>query len=267
MALDPRALKILTGMFWSSSGWQRDPTVSPDDFAYAKAHGLMFDAVALSHDEAVRAAVNAVARTSREAIARAFVSSLGLRRLDFRSAMGSYAVGRHLSAHPKIVSSGSQSCAYCGEFDRSDADPNILNFERIKWGGIRHCNPRYIALDLQGFAALENVEPTKNDYLTLRSIFSAAESLAPTARLGDLERALSKLLPSNNAERRGLIGILGYAGILIDPSQPDFRLQFVPSAERQPTPWHKDDWPYPVQWWNGSCGVNWSAVGEWFPDL
>lgn len=34
-------------------------------------------------------------------------------------------------------------------------DPNVLSFERIKWGGVRHDNPRYIALDLQIFVVQE----------------------------------------------------------------------------------------------------------------
>ncbi|MEW9310056.1 hypothetical protein [Labrys neptuniae] len=267
MAPDKRALEILTSMFWSSSGWKRAPSVSPEDFAYAKAQGLMFDPVEFSHDEVVDAVVNAVAGTSRKAIAHAFISSLGSRRLDLRSAMGSYAVGLHMKTHSKAVCCGNQSCAYCGAYDKANADLNVLSFERIKWGGVRHDNPRYIAFDLEAFAASESVAPKEADYLILRSVLNVAKSMPPTARLGDLERALSKLLPSNNAERRILIGILGYAGILVDPSRPDFRRQFVSSAERERTPWHKDDWPYPVQWWNGSCGVNQAAIDEWFPDL
>jgi hypothetical protein len=103
--------------------------------------------------------------------------------------------------------------------------------------------------------------------MILASILKAARSLSAAARLRDLEKALSKLLPSNDGERRTLIGILGYAGILIDPSRPDFRQQFVPAVERQHTPWHKDDWPYPVQWWDGSHGVNEVAIAEWFPSI
>lgn len=91
--------------------------------------------------------------------------------------------------------------------------------------------------------------------------------MGPKARLNDFEKALSNILPSNQGERPVLIGILGFAGILIDPSRPDFRQQFVPSAERERTHWHKDDGPYPVQWWNGSHGVNEAAVAEWFPDI
>jgi hypothetical protein len=87
------------------------------------------------------------------------------------------------------------------------------------------------------------------------------------ARLSDLDKSLSKVLASNSAERRVLIGILGYAGILIDPSRPAFRKGFVADAQREETPWHKDDWPYPVQWWNSSFGIDEAAVDDWFPSL
>lgn len=267
MVPDKRALKILTGMFWSPAGWNRNPTVSPEDFAYAKAQGLMFDPVALTHDEVTSAAIGAATGISREAVSHAFISSLGSRRLDLRSAIGSYAVGRHMKAHQNIKSAGSPSCTYCGGYDKADTDPNVLNFERFKWGGVRHDNPQYIAFDLSVFASCDAVAPSDEDYSILANIFEVIKLMSPGARLADLERGLSKALPSNNAERRTLIGLLGYAGILVDPSRPGSRQHFVASADRERTPWGKDDWPYPVQWWNGSCGLNQSAVDEWFPSL
>jgi hypothetical protein len=226
----------------------------------------MFDSIELSHDEAVAAARKAVCATARRTVTQAFLSSLGSRRLDLRSALGSYAVGRHLSAHPLVSSPGSPSCSYCGAYATSD-DPNLLNFERIKWGGVRHTYPRYIALDLELLSAQESAAPSRNDISIFASILEAARGMGPRARLSDLAKALSKLLPSNDAERRTLIGILGYAGILIDPDRPDFRERFVPANERERTPYHKDDWPYPVQWWNGSHGVNEAAVADWFPEF
>lgn len=267
MDVDKRALGILTDMFWSPAGWKREPTVSPEDFAYAKAQGLMFDPVSWSHDQAVSKAIDAVSRTSKEAVARAFLSSLQSRRLDLRSALGSYAVGRHLKPHPKVSSGTSPSCRHCGGCDTAVGDLNLLNFERMRWGGVRHDHPGYIAFDLGVFVSLGEVGSAADGIAILRSILAAAGSLPSGARLGDLERAIAGMLPSNSAERRTLIGILGFGGILIDPARPDYRTGFVPIIDREPTPWHKDDWPYPVQWWNGSCGVNWAAVDEWFPGL
>ena len=238
MVPDKRALQILTGIFWSSAGWKREQTVSLEDFTYAKAQGSMFDPVTLTHDEVTSAAVDAVTGTSREAVSHAFLTSLGSRRLDLRSAMGSYAVGRHMMAHQPVSSAGSRGCAYCGAYDSAETDPNLLNFERFKWGGVRHENVRYIALDLKLFASVEHVAPSTRDFSIMRSILEAVDSMPPRARLDDLQRALSKLLPSNDAERRTLIGILGYAGILVDPSRPDFRHRFVPSEDREHVPWN-----------------------------
>lgn len=266
MALDKRAVSILNATFWSASGWRTNPSVADEDFIYARSKGLMFESIELSHDEAVAAAISMVNATDRQTVTQAFLASLSSRRLDLRSALGSYAVGRHLSAHPLISSAGSLSCSCCGAYATSD-DPNILNFERVKWGGVRHTHPRYIALDLELLSVQEAPAPSGNDIAIFHSILEAARGMGPSARLSDLAKALSKLLPSNDAERRTLIGILGYAGILIDPDRPDFREQFVPASEREQTPFHKDDWPYPVQWWNGSRGVNEAAVADWFPEF
>lgn len=266
MALDKRAVGILNATYWSASGWRPNPSVEDDEFAYARSKGVMFEPNELSHDEAVAAARSAVNATARQAVTQAFIASLGSRRLDLRSALGSLAVGRHLSAHAMIKSAESPSCTYCGAYSTS-TDPNILNFERIKWGGVRHTDPRYIALDLELFSAQESPAPSENDMAIFHSILEAARGVGPRARLGDLAKAMSKLLPSNDPERRTLIGILGYAGILIDPDRPDFRVQFVPANQREQTPFHKDDWPYPVQWWHGSCGVNEAAVADWFPEF
>lgn len=265
MALDKRAVRILTTTYWSSAGWVRDPKTSAEDFAYAKLHGTMFDPHPLSHDEVVAAAISAVRKAERSVVVDAFVASLSSRRLDLRSALGSYAVGRHLAAHVKKDRGPSPSCTYCGGYDRAHGDLNVLNFERIKWGGVRHDQPEYIAFDLDRLPHSFDIWPQDSDVSMLRTIVEIAGSMPAKARLSDLDKALAQILPSNSAERRTLIGILGFAGVLIDSIRPDFRLGFVPAESREQTPWHKDDWPYPVQWWNGSHGVNAPAVAEWFP--
>lgn len=264
MAPDKRAVRILADTYWSAAGWKRDPTTSPEDFAYAKAHGLMFDPVSISHDEAVNGVLAAVAATDKDKVVAAFLASLGSRRLDIRSALGTYAVGRHMRVHSKHHSG---PCAYCGKYDLAAEDLNILNFERFKWGGVRHTHPEYIAFDLRVFSAVEEVAPREEDLVIFRSIVDAAASMPAKARPNHLDKALAKIVPSNGAERRVLIEILGYAGILVDPGKPDFRQGFVPVDQRARTPWHTDDWSYPAQWWMGSYGVNQSAVDEWFPAL
>ncbi|MEO8375873.1 MAG: hypothetical protein ABI471_11650 [Sphingomonas bacterium] len=267
MTPDERAAKILMNTYWSAAGWRREPTISPEDFAYAKSRHVMFDPDNFSHDGAVDAVLQEVAATSQADVASAFLASLGSRRLDLRSGLGTYAVARHFQRHSSVTAMGRKSCAYCGLYHTQDADLNILNFERLKWGGVRHTQPTYIAFDLKILRETLRPSPTPDDFVILRTILNTARSMQPNARLSDLDKSLSKVLASNSAERRVLIGILGYAGILIDPSRPAFRNQFVAEVEREQTPWHKDDWPYPVQWWNGSFGVDDAAVNDWFPEI
>lgn len=267
MSLDKRAVAILMNTYWSPAGWRSDWSVAPEDYAYAKAKGVMFDPLRLSHDEAIDAAVEATSAVRQAEVVAAFVASLGSRRLDWRSALGSYAVARHLDRHIPPNPPNSGRCTYCGLYDSHDVDLNVLNFERFKWGGVRHLDPTYISLDLRAFRASVRAAPAASDFAIMRDILDIARAMPEKARLSDLEKALAKSLRSNSAERRTLIGILGFAGILIDPEKPSFRDRFVPDRQREQTPWHKDDWPYPVQWWTGRCGVDENAVADWFPML
>jgi hypothetical protein len=268
MELDRKSVRILTETYWSSAGWKRNPETPAEDFAYAKRHGIMFDPIVMLHDQAIKAATDAVRAVNKDAVVAAFLVSLSSRRLDLRSALGTYAAGRHMKPHDFENNGSMQACAYCGDYELSrPVDLNVLNFERIKWGGVRHDQPMYIAFDLQMFENISNVVPADEDVKILRLILDIAGSMPAKARPNHLDKALAKALPSNSAERRILITILGFAGVLVDPNRPNFQTQFVPIERRERTPWHTDDWSYPAMWWMGSHGVNQSAVNEWFSFL
>src|SRR5262249_36534714 len=134
------------------------------------------------------------------------------------------------------------------------------------WGGVRHSNPLYMAFDLERFAESNIPDPTDLDRAILHQIIQTATSMQKDAKLSDLVKALAPVLPSNNPERRTLIGILRYCGILRDPLKPSYFEGFPHYSSRPHTPWHKDDWPYPVQWWNGSHRVSLDALSDWFPE-
>ena len=91
---DRRALTVLFDTYWERGRWRDEELRStpPEDFEYAKRAGMMFAPIQLSHSDIVRRAVAAVRATERRAIADAFVMSLSSRRLELRSALGSYAV-------------------------------------------------------------------------------------------------------------------------------------------------------------------------------
>ena len=263
--LNKKAQQILFKTYWSSAGWKSDRTIPPEDFDYALKAGYMFKPVVLSHDDIVDWVVSVTNKVVLQQMSNAFLSSLSSRRLDWRSALGSFAVARHF---PKHQFSGEKMCDVCGEYRKpSEEDLSVLNFERLKWGGVRHLSPTYIAFDLQQFSQTNVTKPTPKDFEIFNSIIEAAKSLDVSARPRDLEKALSKIFDSNAAEREILIQILGFCGVLQPQKQKGFFDSFVKYNEREDRPVNKIDWSYPISWWQGANGVNENALAFFFPQI
>src|SRR5689334_21113341 len=117
MPVDRRALRILTSTFWTSRGWRHERKLpSPADFEYARRAGLMFEPVELDHDAVVLRLKASVRSASREEVVEAFVSSLSSGRLDLRSALTSYVVGRAFPLHTfrQNPRANFSICSICG---------------------------------------------------------------------------------------------------------------------------------------------------------
>lgn len=261
--LDKKAQQILFGTYWSSAGWKAERETTSQDFDYALSAGYMFKPVILSHDDIVDWVLSVTKSAVVLDISNAFLSSLSSRRLDWRSALGSFAIARHL---PKHKFSSERICDVCGIYRKSsEEDLSVLNFERLKWGGVRHLSPLYIAFDLEQFSQTDVAEPTSQDFEIFDAIIETAKSLDDGARPRDLEKALSKTVDSNQAEREILIQILGFCGILQPRKQKGFFDSFVNYNEREERSVNKIDWSYPISWWRGVDGVNENALTFYFP--
>jgi hypothetical protein len=259
-----RARQILLDAFWERGGWRRGPAVAPDEFDVAKAAGYMFDPSVSAHDDAVTRAINAAYLIEPRDVAHAFVASLSSRRLEYRSALGSFAFARFLPHHEPENSSGRSLCDICGDpIADQHVDWNIQNFVRIKWGGMGHGQPSYMSFDLDRFRELEEMTPTSEDWALLERILTIAATQNPRARPDHLERAINKTLPSNRHERRVLLQILGFAGILKPRIVIPIFDRFVPFTERGT----ETELAYPFSAWRGVDGVDHDAVGFWFPEI
>jgi hypothetical protein len=268
-SIDRRALKILFNTSWSSTGWRDEPSrsITSEDFEYAKRAGVMFDEFRLSHDDTVEQALVAVGPVDRKVVADAFVTSLSSRRLDLRSALGSFAVLQHFPRHQ--TTSRHERCDVCGTHvnPKKSEDLNVLNFERFKWGGVRHDDPLYARLDLGIFQTLPPTTPTKADVQLLRDLLWAIDDAPAQTTASSLEKHLAKTLRSNKPEREVLIGILGLCDILSTPDHRGFTKEFVPAFAREVPARRFVDMQYPACWWESSDGVNQEAVEYWFGHL
>jgi len=263
--MDKRALKILIDTFWSAAGWTPDGqrTVAPEDFAYAKSKGIMFDPIIVDHTQAINRLLGSVKKLDKRKVADAFLASLTTRRLDWRSALGSYAVFQHLTPHSPQIDNG--RCFACGMYlHASEEDLNVLNFERFKWGGVRHDQVSYAAIDLELFLSEPVSKPTAEDIGVFKNILSAIDAASPNVTSSALQSHLAKTIKSNKSERDALIAILGFCGILGTSSHSGYSTAFAPVNMRPLPDRHFVDMPYPACWWKRSDGINRSQLVEYF---
>lgn len=218
---NPRAKKILFDTFWSSKGWiDRDARqLSEADREYAKRHGMMFDPLTIGHDALATETRRLVESIEPAKASAAFLASLTSRRLDLRSGLASYVLASAAGPHA-YVGNTSGTCVTCGALrEHRDEDLDVLNFERHKWGGVRHGDPLYTLLDLSELARAEPATPTDDDRATFEKILGLVADSAPKDTPGKLSRRLADALPSSKPERDVLVEILAAVGVLA-PSDP-----------------------------------------------
>ncbi|NGY06875.1 hypothetical protein [Solimonas terrae] len=266
--MDKRALTILHDAHWGSGGWKRKELVSDADFAYAKEAGVMFDTIAIDHDGIVRKCLTIRERIEPKAVADAFITSLATRSLAHRSALGSYAV---LKAFPSHAWAGEgPSCDICGSYSQRESkkeDLNVLNFERFKWGGVRHLQALYAAFDLEQFQMLPHVRVLPEHVSLFKELIACIENVPPGTSSAQLHSHLPKALKSNKPERDILLGILGIAGVLQTAEHRGFQQAFVRADHRALPDRRFVDMAYPACWWSQSDGINKEAVKAWFGHL
>lgn len=269
--IDKKANKILLQFYWKN-GWTdaKDRNLSKNDFEYAKSKGVMFDPISIDHDACVKATIDLRNQINISVICKAFLSSLSSRRLDLRSSLSSYFLANNFEMHPYTavlsgtsykngsVTKTSTTCRICrdaqygmiGKELYEDADLNVLNFERIKWGGVRHGELLYTMFDLRQFSLETISEPTTEDVEIFKDILNTIKSASPEDYPSALEKSLNGVLKSNKSERQVLIEILAAIGIL-KPQHYDRPVK------------GRNDWVY-AEYWRGEDGYDEGKTAKLF---
>ena len=271
--MDKRAKNILFQTYWKN-GWLDDGEriTNQQDFQYAKEKGLMFNPLTISHDDCVAQIIEILSNIKQDDVACAFLSSLSTRRLELRSGIASWFVAQQLKPHTYTpVASGTfyengevshkqDTCSICrdsmygviGDKHYRNEDLNVLNFERIKWGGVRHGQLLYTLFDLGQFLKEDYQEPNTKDVSIFRDVLKIIEESAPTDYPGKLRDRLSAVseLKSTKDERSVLIEILACIGVLKPLS-----------CDRSPK--GKHDWTY-AEYWRGEDKFDKETVKRFF---
>lgn len=232
--MDKKAKKILMETYWSAQGWKAAPqTFTGEDFEYAKSQGTMFDRLSITHDAIVQDIYRWHQEViTKEQVVQAFLHSLSTRQIHWRSILSSWALTFHLPLHTyeerRAVHANTSSCGDCN-FNRlmsndqyTNEDINVLNFERIKWGGIRLNHLLYCWLDLKLFIeqSPSTINVTPEDLQILKQMIQAIEECDENEGARKLEKRWKDLFPANKHERDVLMEIWGYAGLLVPLDTP-----------------------------------------------
>lgn len=230
--MDKKAKKILMNTFWSSSGWKDQPNAfAGEDFDYAKSKGLMFDPITITHDELVERLFELHQTVTKERVAAAFLHSLSTKKVHLRSALSSWALTSRLPLHTygqrSVVRPNYSRCGDCNfhrllsNRDYVNEDLNVLNFERVKWGGVRLNELLYCWLDLELLGKEEEeFEVTGEDVAMLNQMTEAIQDSAEHVSARQLEKRWKDAFPSSKQERDVMIEIWENAGLLAIQDAP-----------------------------------------------
>lgn len=272
--MDKRAKNILFQTYWKNGCWVDDKaqTTNQEDFLYAKEKEVMFDPLTISHDDCVARIIELIPQITQDEVIRTFLSSLSTRRLELRSGIASWFIAQQFTPHTytPVVSghsyengaivSTSYTCGVCknlmygiiGDEYYQNADLNVLNFERIKWGGVRHGDLLYTLFDLERFKKEDIQEPTNEDISIFCNILKAIDD-SDTGDYSSKLRERLKTVPglkSNKSELDNLMEILACIGVL------------KPSSYERPTR-SKHDWVY-MEYWRGEDKYDRKTVKRFF---
>ncbi|MBD5092138.1 MAG: hypothetical protein HDT36_01990 [Clostridiales bacterium] len=257
-----KGLKILLNCYWESGGWKstRNQGVSPEDFAIAKDEGYMFEDSPriIPHGETLDRLNSVLEKITPHDVANAFLYSLSTRKLEYRSALGSYWYAIAIPEHESIDIDRrfkGVDCNLCNW--HSENDINVLNFERYKFGGVRHTGADFALFDLEQFVKLPKVTPTQEDKDILLRILSCVNLLNDNNKVGKLRDTIIKerIFKTNRNEVDRIMNILGICGILSSNEFPCYFDKFVDQGAREPVEF-KNDFLYPANRWRKKHGIN-----------
>lgn len=275
-------LKILYKLVkeWSLDGSK----VSDEELALAKEKGYIFDYPQYeSHTDALKRTALIISQIDPKDIANAFLFSLSTRKLEYRSALGSYyyakAVPEHefMKSHNEELAAAFCDCYFCNwsawkknptEYDKR-YELNFLNYRRYKDGGsaVGDITLNYALFDLEQFIKLPKVIPTEEDKLIFKKILSCVNQLNDSDKAGKLRDKIIKshIFKTNKDQVSVLLGELGICGILAGKDYPSYDVRFANEYERDPVE-YRNDFAYPLNRWYARDGINKNKLKEVFGD-
>jgi hypothetical protein len=223
----------------------------------------------MTHDELVAACVQAADGLDHAQVGLAFVASLSSRMLDWRGVLPAYAVCRQLPRHDyaptQVFQAGPDaSCFICGlppSETRVSGKLLVGNLGRAYYLGTS-------LTTLQQFADTEKPIPTAADIGMFAETINRLRNRRG-AKLGELQKLIQGLFPSNKFEREDVLGALALAGVfqLKAASYFDGWVNYDIRESVMPSHFYAKDSPHPLRHYKPECTLNETAISFWFKEV
>ena len=144
---------------------------------------------------------------------------------------------------------------------------NSMQYHRIYLGGyLGGQEPTDSSFFLREFIKMPKVTATKEDYRLFIDSLKLAELLPSHQKIGAYQELLrkSKILPLKTREYQPYLDILGYLDILHTDKHHGITKKFIRMQDMAEAEDHKNDYEYPVRFWQAQHGVDWKRVHELF---
>lgn len=265
--MDERARKIL-------KKWKRwNNPLTEEEVQYGMKQGVLFPVMELSHEEVVAEVKRLSEEIQLEDAVRAFLFSLSTDRNEYRTALASLLYAKAMPEHEALSYGRYETnirCAYCGV--QMPAGKNMVEVNHSEHNAYRYfpdgyqdiMRADYVMFDLQQFAGLPKVDFKEEDIRILNRIFGLVEECSSANRASALQKMITKekVLPANRNGIYVVLGVLSACGVFDTPEHMGYAGGFVKDSEKGFE--NECDLFYPLNYWRGKHGVNYSAVKRIF---
>lgn len=225
----------------------------------------MFDERKLDHGQVLRWAIVERDATTKKQIVAAFRAGIANKQPQLWSALGSWAMLMHIEHH-RLQRHHDRCCGICGTFPGShETDLNDMNFERFKWGGVRHDSVLYAAHDLSCLRNEGLPVPVRNADDCLIRLLQACHRMSIRDRGTKLPAVIAKATGIPVSSCASIADALSYAGVLRPAGKPSFIDQWINYSQVVSDPPDREtELNWPLQHWKGLDGVHIPSVAWWF---